>query len=170
MNDNFNNESTLDLPFTVKESELKGIELIVAGKYPAEIIECTCNKAKSGGQYILVRYKIFGDYEKGRIVTQFINIVNENKDAEAIGHRALKELMQAANVAEMARTNALLTKLVMVVVGQKQDKRDGAMVNFVKSVSAYTGNSVASFAPRSNAIPMANPNSFKQPDDESLPF
>lgn len=160
------NSSSFDLPFTIKEEELKGPELIATGKYPAEIIAATCNKTKSGGDSLLVKYRIVGDVERNRVVSHFINIKNASAEAQAIGERSLKELMKAVGVKEMSKTTALIDKKLSILVDKKLDNRNGGMMNYVKGTFAWLGDVV-----------QANPNDMPFPVkvdknklDDDLPF
>jgi hypothetical protein len=79
-----------------------------AGFYNATIANAELKTAKSGGQYLNVRYDITGPSHAGRVVFGMVNLTNPNQRAEEIGRQQLGELMRAIGLDTLKDSDQLI--------------------------------------------------------------
>jgi hypothetical protein len=79
-----------------------------AGFYNATIANAELKTAKSGGQYLNVRYDITGPSHAGRVVFGMLNLSNPNQRAEEIGRQQLGELMRAIGLDTLKDSDQLI--------------------------------------------------------------
>ena len=86
----------------------------------------------SGGLGLNVQYEVVEGTHKGRKLFHWINLRNNNKTAEEIGHKELARLCLATNVPQPRSPAEFCGKLIQVSV--KVTERDGEKRNEIKSI------------------------------------
>ena len=88
--------------------------------------------ANGNGQGLNVQYEVVEGQYKGRKLFHWINLRNQSKVAEEIGHKALALLCLATNVPQPRSPAELCGKLIQVVV--KVTERNGEKRNEIKAI------------------------------------
>lgn len=108
---------------------------IPAGKYQARISEATVGLTKSGtGEYIKVRWDVVGPTHQGRTVFQNLNVRNQSAQAEGIGRRQLREIMEAIGLPAIEDTDQLIGGEAEIRVKVKEDDQYGPRAEIVAVV------------------------------------
>jgi hypothetical protein len=81
---------------------------VPAGLYNATIANAEIKTAKSGGQYLNVRFDITGPTHAGRVVFGMITLTNPNPRAVEIGRNSLAELMRAIGLDTLQDSDQLI--------------------------------------------------------------
>lgn len=88
--------------------------------------------ANGNGLGLNVQYEVVEGKYKGRKLFHWINLRNQNKTAEEIGHKELARLCLATNVPQPKATSDFCGKLIQVNV--KVGERNGEKRNEIKSI------------------------------------
>lgn len=120
-------------------------EPLPAGDYVAKICKAEVCQAKSGGQYIKLRFDVVGPTHAGRVIFSNINIVNPNETAQRIGLSQLKDLMRAINVTSVSSVDQLIGHNVTIKVSVRKDEQYG------------DSNDVKAYKPAGAVVPAATP-------------
>ena len=112
---------------------------ILAGDYEVVIKTAELKSTKNGnGQYIKMRMDVEGGDFDGRVLFCNLNIKNASAQAEEIGRKQLRGLMNALGLATLSDTDQLLGGRLMVSVKIKDDPEYGKQ-NEVKAFKAMAG-------------------------------
>lgn len=114
--------------------------VVPTGNYPVQIVECEPKETKKkGGYYLEMKYKILSGEHEGVVLTDRLNIQNENEDAMRIGLSVLKTILTVSghkNPNKLADTNeAIGLKLNLYV--EEQDSsfvKDGKTIETTENV------------------------------------
>lgn len=132
------------------------MDVLPAGKYLCMAIASELKPTKQGGgEYLQITFEVLDGQFKGRKIFERMNIRNSNKTAEDIAQRALSALCHAVGVIELADSDQLHNKPVVLDVGIDPAKGDYSATNRVKGYTA-AGGAVPAPAPRA-AAPAAAP-------------
>ena len=88
--------------------------------------------ANGNGQGLNVQYEVVEGQYKGRKLFHWINLRNQSKVAEEIGHKELARLCLATNVPQPRSCAEFCGKLIQVTV--KVGERNGEKRNEIKSI------------------------------------
>ena len=89
------------------EIENVGFEPLPAGTYGAKIVKAEVKDNKAGtGKNVVVQFSLLGEKGvKGRKITEYISVQNQNPDATRIGMAKLKDLIIKSGVSDPSTVN-----------------------------------------------------------------
>jgi len=129
-----------ELNYTVDmdDAEEQNFEPIPAGDYTACIVESSMNETKSGtGEYLKLKYQILEGQYKNKTVFNFLNIINNSKDAEVIARRTLNAIGAACGIGFIDNSEQL-HNIPMSIKVAIEDGNKG-LQNKVKKHTAING-------------------------------
>lgn len=133
--------------------EQAGFDPVPAGDYPAVAIDSEVKDTKNGtGQYLQVTFEVIEGEYKGRKLWGRYNLVNQNKQAEEIGHAQLKQLSVAAGKPNARDSSELHNIPVILKVTMRNDEQYGAQ-NDIKEVKTYQAGGAPAAATASSEKP-----------------
>lgn len=124
-----------------------------AGWYQATITKAEIKDTKAGnGQYIAVRYDIFGPTHQGRVVFGNLNVRNPNVKAEEIGRQQLGELMRAIGLAKVFDTDQLIggTLNIKLAIRKSEEYGDSNDVSGFKAIADGTAPTPVTSTPKAS--------------------
>lgn len=128
-------------------------DLLPAGKYLAQVIDSEIKPTKSGtGQVLKLTFEVLDGEFSRRRVWSYLNIANENADAERIGLSQLSALCHAVGVMQLTDSVQLHDKPVQITVKVRKAK-PGSDYGDSNDVSGFSSASGA--APSGVARPAA---------------
>ena len=91
------------LPDTFRTSEVKdSVDVIPPGDYICHVTRSELKDNKKGtGKYLSFTINVIEGEHKGFTIFDIMNIVHDNKKAEEIGNRNLKQLVEACGLDEI---------------------------------------------------------------------
>ena len=139
----------------------EGFELLPAGEYKAHIIKSSADtNKKETGIILTLEFDILEGQYKGRKIWDRLNIQHENSQAEEIGRRQLRKLVEILGLPlTLDDSEKLHFKPVIVVLKvekRKDNGQDANRVSYYKSVNAATSAPTAVVAAPAEA-PKAQP-------------
>jgi len=111
-------------------------EPIPAGVYEVEITAADLKTTKKGGTGLNVEYTVMGGQHERRKVWQFINLRNDNPQAEQIGQAQLSALCRSVNTPKLTDTDQLFGKILRISVKVRPASGEYAASNDVKGYEA----------------------------------
>jgi hypothetical protein len=107
------------------------------GEYTAMIVDSELRHTKSGnGQYIALTFEVMDERYPGRKLWENLNIENPNPKAVEIALRKLSSICRAVGIMSPKDTEELHDKMMIVVVGIKNDDL-GEPRNVIKGFNPY---------------------------------
>jgi hypothetical protein len=94
----------------------QAFDLVPEGNYPAVALSSEVRETKSGGEMIVYKMQITDGPQANRILWARFNVKNANPKAEEIGRGQLSQFCRAAGVEEMADTDDLVGRAVIIRV------------------------------------------------------
>lgn len=143
----------LDQVFDIKNMPVaeRGSTPLPAGWYSATIHSAEVKKTKAGtGEYIAVRYDITGPTYARRVVFGNLNIKNESKKAEEIGHQQFGAVMRALGLKVVTDTDQLIGGQLMIKLDVRLSEQYGDS-NDVKDFKSAGGAAMPQVAPAASA-------------------
>lgn len=113
-----------DLGFELNEEEYPqtNFEPIPAGDYVAQIVDEQTKFTRSGGEMIVLKWKILEpERYADHIVFENVNVFNASADAQRIARERISNIMRAAGMKGISNTEALRFIPLKVSVIIKQD-------------------------------------------------
>lgn len=113
--------------------------VLPSGRYVAMIVESTLNDTKrKDGKYLFFKARVIKGINEGSEITWYVNIVNKNKKAQAMGRQTLKNLIKACKLPpRQTDTEALHAIPIEIELSVNDDPRWGKQNN-VESFYEYT--------------------------------
>lgn len=123
--------------FGLSEVEIdEGYGLIPEGNYNAIIDSAEWKTAKSGSEYLNIKFKLTGPTHTGRFIWSMFNLLHHNSQVQNIAKQGLKRILVAIDKPDLepktkeevihAIVNKVVSGKVVIVEGQNgyQDKND----------------------------------------------
>lgn len=100
----------------------KGFNPIPEGEYTVLVEQLIPHDTRSGGKGLKARYQVVDGQYRGRLIFDFINVVNDNPQTEAIGHKTLRNLAYSCGLPDVPDdTVEYINNVARMVVGVKRD-------------------------------------------------
>jgi hypothetical protein len=132
------------------------ISALPPGRYPVAISKTEMKDTKAGtGQYLQIELTITSGTAANRKLWARLNLVNQNQQAVDIAYRELSAICHAVGVMQVADSDELLGREMMVDVGIEKNGQTGEDTNRVKGYAAIGA------TPAKSALPAAKPAAAK---------
>lgn len=118
--------SELGYEVNLDDVESNSYDPVPAGWYTANITDAKVKTTSKGGTMIAMRFDIVGPSQQGRVVFTNINIINDNKDTEAMGKKILKSIVEVCGLpTRFSNTDIFVGLQLQIKVVIKEDKEYG---------------------------------------------
>lgn len=116
----------------LNDTQEQTFEPIPADEYIAIITDSDFVDTKAGtGKYLKLTYEIIDGEYKGKKIFENLNLINPNKQAEAIARRSLNAICAACDIIDVQDSALLHNIPLLITVGIRENDQYGKQ-NFIK--------------------------------------